>query len=323
MARKKHLKHHRRKSLDLISIVATVLLTLGYYLLSASFILDQISRIIQQTTIDTYATAVESLDNERIDSLFEECYDYNKRVYERQKVVPFTYLGEDETDEIYDSLMDLGANVQFGRITISKVGIDLPIYKGTTEENIRKGAGHVYGTSLPTGEESTHAVLSSHTGLRTAELFTRLDQLEIGDTFSISVLDKTFDYEVDQIKVVLPEDAYDYLQVEEGKTYVTLYTCTPYGVNTHRLLVRGYLTGEHHESYTGEKIARVVYLIEPAVKAGAMIVLPFIVLAIVHWIKEKRKQKKLDAQHKKKKLQSVVTDTENSGESAAGRKEET
>ena len=125
-----------------------------------------------------------------------------------------------------------------GYITIEKIGVELPIYHGTSDAVLQVAAGHLEGTSLPVGGVSTHAVISAHRGLPSAKLFTNLDQLEVGDTFTITVLDRTFTYEVDNISIVLPTET-DSLKVVDGKDYVTLMTCTPYGINTHRLLVRG------------------------------------------------------------------------------------
>ena len=125
-----------------------------------------------------------------------------------------------------------------GYITISKIGVELPIYHGTSDAVLQVAAGHLEGTSLPVGGASTHAVISAHRGLPSAKLFTNLDQLEVGDTFTITVLDRTLTYEVDNISIILPTET-DSLKVVDGKDYVTLMTCTPYGINTHRLLVRG------------------------------------------------------------------------------------
>lgn len=136
----------------------------------------------------------------------------------------------------YDDL--LAVTDAIGYLEIPKLNIYLPVYHGLEEETLQKGIGHIPETSLPIGGESTHCVLSGHSGLPAARLLTELDQMEEGDRFYIHVLDETLVYEVDQIAVVLPEDS-SLVQIEEGKDYVTLLTCTPYGVNTHRLLVRG------------------------------------------------------------------------------------
>ena len=125
-----------------------------------------------------------------------------------------------------------------GYVVIEKIGVELPVYHGTSEQVLNRGVGHLEGSSLPVGGTSTHSVMSAHRGLPTAKLFTDLDRLEIGDTFQIRVLDQVLTYMVDQVKTVTPKEISD-LQIVEGKDYCTLFTCTPYGINTHRLLVRG------------------------------------------------------------------------------------
>lgn len=137
-----------------------------------------------------------------------------------------------------------------GSLEIPKIGVTLAIYHGVGADVLEQGCGHVEGTSLPIGGGSTHAVLAAHRGLPSAELFTDLDQMEEGDLFYIHVMDETFAYEVDRIETVLPEET-EYLDIEEGEDYVTLLTCTPYGVNTHRLLVRGTRT-EYTETSQAE-----------------------------------------------------------------------
>lgn len=141
-------------------------------------------------------------------------------------------------EELYRSLLNADEEGLMGYISIPAISLHLPIYHGTTEEVLEKGCGHMEGSSLPIGGESTHAVLCAHTGLGTAELFTNLDQLAIGDGFTISIFGRTLEYQVDEIKVVLP-DQMDELSVVDEEDFVTLVTCTPYGINSHRLLVRG------------------------------------------------------------------------------------
>ena len=133
-----------------------------------------------------------------------------------------------------------------GYVDIPKIGVHIPIYHGTEERALQSGAGFWYGTSLPVGGENTHCVLAAHNGLVKAKLFTDLDKLEVGDRFTLDVLNETFTYEVDQILVTLPEETEE-LYIQNGKDLVTLYTCTPYGVNTHRLLVRGHRVTEPEE----------------------------------------------------------------------------
>ena len=141
-------------------------------------------------------------------------------------------------EEVYRSLLNANEEGMMGYISIPKISVQLPIYHGTDEEVLEMGCGHMEGSSLPIGGSSTHAVICAHTGMGTAELFTNLDQLELGDTFKISIFGRELEYEVDDINVVLPDEM-DELSIIDGEDYVTLVTCTPYGINSHRLLVRG------------------------------------------------------------------------------------
>ena len=160
--------------------------------------------------------------------------DYNRRLAEQENQFA---VSEEEMEEISGLLNPMGIGMM-GYIDIQKIFVHLPIYQGTEESALQAGAGWWIGTSLPTGGESTHCVLTAHTGLVKAKMFTDLDQLEVGDVFSLTVLDRVLTYQVDQVLITEPDDV-DPLLIERGKDYCTLYTCYPYGVNTHRLLVRG------------------------------------------------------------------------------------
>lgn len=188
--------------------------------------------------IKKYEEVLQQQESEQLKEMLAQARVYNA------SLVDGSDTGGDETDAqasavsvvTYNDL--LAVTDAIGYLEIPKLNIYLPIYHGLEEETLQKGIGHIPETSLPVGGESTHCVLSGHSGLPAARLLTELDQMEEGDQFYIHVLDETLVYEVDQIAVVLPEDS-SLVQIEEGKDYVTLLTCTPYGVNTHRLLVRG------------------------------------------------------------------------------------
>ena len=157
-----------------------------------------------------------------------------------------------EADSSYENILNIAGDGMMGIVEIPKIDIKLPIYHGTSDEVLQKAAGHLEGSSLPIGGESTHAVISAHRGLPSASLFTDLDQLEIGDHFLIHVLDETLCYEVDQILVVDPEDT-SALAVEDGEDLMTLLTCTPYGVNTQRLMVRGHRVPYEEQTVADEQ----------------------------------------------------------------------
>lgn len=181
--------------------------------------------------IATYNEEVSQMEQEDIDAAKEAAKKYNEQLSS-------AYVSSQEQEEgvSYVDLVDVGESLGF--ITIPKIDVNLPIYSSTSEDALQKGAGHVVESSYPLGGESTHSVLTGHRGLPSAVLFTDLDKLEIGDIFYLHILDEVLAYKVDQIKVVLPEETDD-LKIVEGKDYCTLVTCTPYAVNTHRLLVRG------------------------------------------------------------------------------------
>lgn len=172
------------------------------------------------------------------EQMLEDARAYNKEMLGNIDLIdPFSQ--EDvEIDARYESLLNVDGSGMMGYIRIPKINVELPIYHGTSEAVLQAGVGHFWGTSLPVGGESTHTVLTGHRGLPTKTLFTNMDKLEVGDIFYIKVLDETLAYQIDQILTVLPQET-DSLSIEPGKDYATLVTCTPFAINTHRLLVRG------------------------------------------------------------------------------------
>ena len=174
------------------------------------------------------------------EGMIQEAREYNERLAKKEE----QFLVPAEEREELDHLLDPWGTGMMGYVDIPKIGVHIPIYHGTEERALQSGAGFWYGTSLPVGGENTHCVLAAHNGLVKAKLFT--DKLEVGDRFTLDVLNETFTYEVDQILVTLPEETEE-LYIQNGKDLVTLYTCTPYGVNTHRLLVRGHRVTEPEE----------------------------------------------------------------------------
>ena len=188
----------------------------------------------QKKVIREYSNIVNNMDKEEKETIYNEAVDYNKKIYENGMI---DYSNPDAVQG-YNDILDVSGTGIMGYISIPKINVELPIYHGTSDGVLQVAVGHLEGSSLPVGGENTHCVLSGHRGLPSADLFTHLDRLNVHDIFTISVLDKTLVYEIDQIKVVAPGDT-QYLQIEDGKDYCTLLTCTPYGINTHRLLVRG------------------------------------------------------------------------------------
>lgn len=180
------------------------------------------------------AVAILAQDQETYDDIWAQARAYNKSLWEK----PDRFFMTEEEKAEYESLLNISGNGVMAYVEIPSIKCSLPIYHGTDERVLQTAVGHLEGTSLPVGGAGTHCVLSGHRGLPSAKLFTNLDQLEEGDIFLIKVLNETLTYEVDQIRTVLPEEMEE-LGLAEGKDYCTLVTCTPYGVNSHRLLVRG------------------------------------------------------------------------------------
>ena len=194
----------------------------------------------QEQTVEKYSEAVKKNEaNNQFAAEREKAVTYNESLLPQELPQAFDEAEKAEIpDEEYVSCLTINGDGMMGYVEIPKIDVKVAIYHSTDGKVLEAAAGHIEGSSLPIGGETTHAIISAHRGLPTAELFTKLDQLEIGDVFSISVLDETLYYEVDQIAVVEPSNI-EFLKIEEGKDLVTLMTCTPYGINSHRLLVRG------------------------------------------------------------------------------------
>lgn len=193
----------------------------------------------QAHVVQSYEEAVSAEDQASLDEQWALAEEYNENLAGDPVHDPFVPGSGYALPDNYQQVLNVsGTDGVMGRLTIPRIGVDLPIYHGSGEDVLQKGVGHIESTSLPIGGEYRHAVLTGHRGLPSAELFTRLDELTIGDTFYIQVLDRTLAYQVDQISTVDPDEL-ENLRAEPGKDYVTLVTCTPYGINTQRLLVRG------------------------------------------------------------------------------------
>jgi len=238
----------------------------------------------QSRAIMNYTETVSGLSPEEYDRLYNAAVDFNNRIPERPN--PFV-LPESQVAE-YESLLNLGENGIMGYIDIPAINCYLPIYHGTDEAVLQTSIGHLDWTSLPVGGPGTHCVLSGHRGLPSARLFTDLDRIVVGDTFKLCVLDEILTYEVDQILIVEPEDI-SALQAEPGKDYCTLVTCTPYGINTHRILCRGHRIANENE--TSVRVAADGAQIEPVVVAPVIGVPLLVVLITSQLILDRRRPK--------------------------------
>lgn len=198
---------------------------------------DYLSRIHSSQVIQSYEKSVIGLDQETKDKMLKEAQEYNASLMNQTEIYD-PFMSIEKVNKDYMSLLNSNGDGVMGYLQIPKIDVKLPIYHTTSDKVLQKGVGHLYGTSLPIGGESSHTALSGHRGLPSSSLFTDLDLLQIGDIFYMEILGNTNAYQIDQIKTVLPTDTQD-LEIVEGEDYITLITCTPYSVNTHRLLVRG------------------------------------------------------------------------------------
>ena len=226
----------------------------------------------QSRAIAAYSQEVSKLDENRYDELWQQAWEYNRSLVGRENA----YLLDDSQKAEYERLLDVSGMGIMGYIEIPSLKVSLPIYHGTEESVLQVAVGHLEWTSLPVGGESTHCVLSGHRGLPSAKLFTDLDRLVVGDRFRLGVLDQVLTYEVDQILIVEPQET-EALLIEEGKDLCTLVTCTPYGINTHRLLVRGHRVETEKDAknvrVTSDAIQIEPYLVAPVVAAPILLVL--------------------------------------------------
>ena len=268
----------------LSTIVLLFILFIGLSLLLYPTASDYWNSFHQTRAIATYAENVANLDNNQYDQLWEDARAYNQALPFRSN--PY-YLSEEQKAE-YESLLDVSGLGVMGYIEIPEIDVSLPIYHGTEESVLQVAVGHLDWTSLPVGGESTHCVLSGHRGLPSAKLFTNLDKLREGDTFLLRVLDEVLTYEVDQILIVEPQETAA-LRVVEGKDYCTLVTCTPYGINTHRLLVRGHRVDNAEQAKTIRVTADAVQ-IEPLLVAP-IVAIPMLLILLVLLLLPRRRKK--------------------------------
>jgi sortase A len=243
----------------------------------------------QSRAITNYESVLDNMSAEDYAAILQKAHDYNKALYETE----YPLVDYKNVPGYYDTL-SVTDNDMIGYLKIDRIGVELPIYHGTSDDVLNKGVGHLEGSSLPVGGENTHSVMSAHRGLPSSKLFTDLDRLEKGDTFQVVVLDQVLTYQVNQIKIITPTEVED-LQIIEGGDCCTLFTCTPYGINTHRLLVRGVRIETMQEKpvlYVSNEAFRIEpLLVTPAVAAPMLFVL-LIHLLVKYREPPKNKQKK-------------------------------
>ena len=274
----------KKKHISTIIIALIFLAGLGFLLYPT--VSNLWNRAHQSRAIATYTKQVEKLDDSQNKEMLKAARKYNKSLLKKSDHWKLSKKDKKK----YESLLDVSGTGIMGYIEVPKIDCSLPIYHGTDEGALQIAIGHLEGSSLPVGGKSTHCVLSGHRGLPSARLFTDLDQMEEGDVFVLNVLGRKLAYEVDQIKVVLPDEMSD-LEIVQGKDLCTLVTCTPYGINTHRLLVRG-----HRTKYIEETVVRVQKEAEKKetgiwLLAGGGAV--FLIIIIIVGVKRRRKSRNL------------------------------
>lgn len=262
----------KKKKNNFTTVLLVLILIAGLSLLLYPPISNYWNSFRQSEVISNYADEMNNMDSEQYAQLLEDAYNYNQTLPGRKN----PYLLSEEQKLEYEQLLNVIGTGMMGYIEIPSIQSSLAIYHGTSDAVLQIAVGHLEWSSLPVGGESTHCALSAHRGLPSAKLFTDLDQVEIGDTFMLRILDEIFTYEVDQILVVEPHET-ESLLIEEGKDYCTLVTCTPYAINTHRLLVRGHRIENSLEArnirVTSEAIQIEPLLVAPIVAAPVLLLL--------------------------------------------------
>lgn len=267
-----------------ITIVLLLVLLAGLSLVLYPSFSDWWNSMHMSRVITDYVNLIEDLDEDEYAGLIEAAHEYNRSLLTRTN----GYATTAEQKAKYNSLLNVAGNGVMGYIEVPTIGVSLPLYHGTDATVLQVAIGHLEWSSLPVGGESTHCVVSGHRGLPSAKLFTHLDKVREGDIFILRILDEVFTYEVDQILIVEP-DQVESLMISEGEDLCTMFTCTPYGINTHRLLVRGHRIENQEDAVMPHVISEAI-LIEPEVVAPIVAIPMLIVLFI--WIMIPKKKKK-------------------------------
>lgn len=271
------------KKKDKSVIILIVVFFIGLSLLLYPSISNYWNSFNQSRAIAGYETAIANLDPEEYERMLKDAQKYNRDLLTKKN----RYHMSDEERQEYESLLNISGDGIMGYIEIPSINTSLPIYHGMDEAVLQIAVGHFEGTSLPIGGESTHTVISSHRGLPSAKLFTDLDKLKEGDIFMLRVLNEVLTYEVDQILIVEPHEV-DSLDIEIGEDYATLITCTPYGINTHRLLVRGHRIDNRPEALT---VPADAIRIDPKLVAP-LVAIPILIILVIWVFKRYSKGKK-------------------------------
>ena len=257
----------------LSTIIFVIVLFVGLSLLLYPTISDYWNSYHQSKAIASYVDSVENMDEEKLEEMRIAAQEYNRKLLSNNNRFEMT----DEEYSEYEKILDVNGTGIMGYVEVPRIDVKIPIYHGTDNEVLQIGDGHIEGTSLPIGGDSTHSAISGHRGLTSSKLFTDIDQLSEGDVFMLYVLGETLTYEVDQIRIVLPDELND-LKIESGEDYCTLITCTPYGVNTHRLLVRGHRIENEKVGGVVVEDARQYSVLIEALGVGSFILIVYVII---------------------------------------------
>lgn len=277
------------------TVILILTFLVGLSLLLYPTVSDYWNSMHQSRAIMEYVEEVAELDDEQYEQLWADAENYNRSLVGKTDRY---HLSKEEQKE-YESLLSVSESGIIGYVEIPSIGCSLPIYHGIDETVLQIAVGHLAGTSLPTGGEGTHCVLSGHRGLPSARLFTDLDKLAVGDTFFLRVLDETLTYEVDQILIVEPQEV-GALDIVEGEDYCTLVTCTPYGINTHRLLVRGHRV-ENTALAGNVRVTADAMQIDPVIVAS-LVAVPILILLLAGLLLATRKRDPVSKRKERRNL---------------------
>lgn len=271
---------------------------LGLFLCGYPLISSILERQHQQSAVATYEKTVETEDTEKVEQTSKNAKRYNELLWQANGAIVGDYSETALSDEMYQKMLNLRNDEKgiMGTLRIPKISMSLPIYHGTSDEVLENGVGHLQGSSLPIGGENTRSVLTGHRGLPNSKLFTRLDELEEGDLFFLDVCGEKLAYRVNEIQVIKPEEA-DSLGIQAGKDLVSLVTCTPYGINTHRLVV----TGERIEYQEGAENQIKGQMMSPRELLFAAMPLLFILYAVINLVRTGRRNQRNEKKERRKR----------------------
>ena len=275
-----------KEKLTIFLFILMIILGIGVILYP--LISNQLSKINYQEVIDNYDFTVTKQENSYNEQLINEAREYNRSLTSLNIADVFQNPNRESSSE-YLSILNVDNKGMMGYIFIPKIDVRIPIYHGTSSDILQKGVGHLEGSSIPVGGASTHAILSAHRGLPSSRLLTDLNQLKVGDTFYIYILDQVLAYQVNQVLVIEPSDT-DPLQIVQGEDYVTLVTCTPYAINTHRLLVRGERIEYSVQEEEGITVDKKLSTADIVLYACLLFAILLIIVAIISMIRYKKKK---------------------------------